>query len=209
MVLHDTIGPVLVVAAHPDDIEYAVAGTLLKYRGKLEPYFLIMTCGGENDPTSGPKRILEARDALSVFGKERLIVNNCIGVTYEKYPEHVATIEEVIETIQPAVIMTHSIHDTHQDHRLVTEMTVTASRRLKVGILFYPLLSSTPEFKPDIYVDVTGQMSQKRAMLAMHESQSEKPYMHEEYIDLFNSDPYARLHGIRFTERFAVGRLFA
>lgn len=208
MDLHNTIaGNILVVAAHPDDIEYGVAGTLLKFRDRIDPHFFIVTCGGENDPTSGSVRLAEAKAALKIFGNE-ILVSGTVGITYERYPYLVSEIEELIKIHKIDTVMTHSEHDTHQDHRMVTEIVKTACRRQRISLIFYTLLSSTDSFKPDIYVDITKEMSEKGRLLSMHKSQSNKYYMKGSYFDLFHSDRYARLHGMEFVERFAVGRIF-
>jgi LmbE family N-acetylglucosaminyl deacetylase len=74
-------------------------------------------------------------------------------------------------------------------------------------LLFYPTLS-TIQFSPKIFVDISRVFKAKKRALGLLTSQKDKSYMTEEYIEVFNRDPFSLLHGVKYVEKFDVGGVF-
>lgn len=200
---------ILAIAAHPDDLEFSVIGTLLKFRnfcGRLVCY--IATQGGENDSSTGMDRIVESRKALSLLNPDKVYWKYRTGVEYSNFPILVNEIEQIVIAHDINMVLTPSPRDTHQDHRLISKITVSALRRAKADILYYPLLSSTLNFRPTVFVDITDFYELKKQALKCHASQADKYYMQDSFLETFNSDSYASLRGLGYSERFEVESCF-
>jgi LmbE family N-acetylglucosaminyl deacetylase len=167
----------------------------------------VATCGGKNDPTSGIARIEESEKAFGLIQGAKVIARpNRRGLIVEDYSNNVWDLEKIIDEVNPDLILVPSHQDTHQDHRMMHDITMTAIRRRKISILFYATLSS--DFKANLFVDIGDYLELKKVALKCHVSQQGKNWMTDEYLESFNSDIHAKLIGIKYSERFETGRLF-
>lgn len=200
---------ILAIAAHPDDLEYGIFGTLLKYKQQSRIFCYIQTVGGSNDETSDGRRYMESVASMRLLGPHDIFLGvDDIGISQESYSKHVSELEDVLNEHNINLALVPSIHDTHQDHRLMHHISVSALRRRKTSVLFYTPLSYTTDFKPDVFVDITNFIELKRDALKAHASQSSKHYMADRYIEIFNRDGFAALHGLQYSEKFETGRCF-
>src|SRR5512143_1240148 len=110
---------VLVVGAHPDDIEIACGGTIAKMRDAgYEIHGLVMT-QGERGGNAGI-RPGEALRGGKFLGLDDVRVLNLPDTRLHEHELDVlAAIEEAIQSYKPSMVLTHSAHDLHQDHRTV------------------------------------------------------------------------------------------
>ena len=199
---------ILAIGAHPDDIEYGCFGTLYKNRLTSKIGCYIATAGGANDDTSGVERLQHSNNALDFLKPEYVAWRHEIGDLQEKYAQITAAVEKIILNHKVEVILTHTFHDTHQDHRTMFDITLSAARRLPVTILAYAPLSSTPRFQPTIFVDISSAINAKRMALNYHFTQHNKSYMKTKYLEIYHSDSFASLHGFSCVERFELIRAF-
>ena len=88
----------------------------------------------------------------------------------------VQAIEAAINRLNPDIILTHSIHDQHQDHQAVHRATLRAARQHS-SILCYESPSATREFDPSFFVEIDDYMEAKVQAVQTHVNQSGKPYM--------------------------------
>lgn len=197
----------LAIGAHPDDIEYGCGGTLLRLGPRVKKAAFVATLGSNGDPTTGPGRAAETRAALQELGVTRLHFREQPGLGPDGFEAVLAELSTFIRSSEPELILTLGPHDTHQEHRRIYELTLAAARRWRTSILAYAVLSNTPSFTPTVFVDVADVLAQKKRILALHRSQSDKYYMGEEYLEIFHSNPYAALHGMRYCEAYEVSRL--
>lgn len=123
---------VLAVAAHPDDIEFVMAGTLLmlRQRGWALHYFNLASgnCGsGQHDgPTTRRVRGREAREAARRLGASfHPSITDDLEVVYSV--KLVRRVAAVIREIQPAIVLTHSPQDYMEDHATTARLAVTAA----------------------------------------------------------------------------------
>ena len=69
--------------------------------------------------------------------------------------ETISIIEAAIRELHPTHVYTHSLEDTHQDHRAVHAASLVAARGVP-NVYCYQTPSSTVEFKPHRFVDITA-----------------------------------------------------
>ena len=187
----------LAIAAHPDDVEFVMAGTLLLLGDAgWEIHFLTLSSGNlgsVNRPPAATARVRRREagaaakllgaawhppfcDDLEIFYDDRTLRRLCA----------------IVREVAPAVILTHSPQDYMEDHANVSRLAVTAA--FARGMRNYP---STPRrqavstdvtiyhasphglrdalrrlVRPGAFVNTTAVHDRKRAALACHASQA-------------------------------------
>lgn len=122
----------IAIAAHPDDIEFQFAGTLLKLRdaGWETHYWNLSTgnCGSlemDADKTAKVRRA-EAKKAARILGaKWHAPICNDLEIVYDV--RTLRKVAAVIRKVQPTVVLTHSPQDYMEDHMNVCRLAVTGA----------------------------------------------------------------------------------
>ncbi len=133
---------VLVVAAHPDDIEFGAAGTIARWiREGAGARYLLATRGekGSDDPTAdvgevSALRQREQREAAAALGVERVDFLDEPDGQVEPSLRLRERITHAIRSYRPEIVMTHDptvlfVNNewvNHPDHRAVGQVTVDA-----------------------------------------------------------------------------------
>lgn len=202
------IESVAAIGAHPDDIELGCLGTLLKLDPSVKIYTFIGSLGSSGDSSSGMTRIGESMAAFECRELAGFNFRNQAGITQNDFVPLLDQLTGVLDEAKPDLILTQGPKDTHQEHRIIWEVTMAAARRTRASILHYAVASNTPDFTPNVFVDISEQYEVKKAALAKHQSQAGKEYMTDQHLDLFHGTTYASLHGIRCSEAFELFRGF-
>lgn len=170
---------VLAVGAHPDDVEIGVGGTLAAHASAGDRVVILTLSGGAVGGETSVRQS-EARAAADVVGAQ-LIHLDFEDTHLDPAGGVITAIERVIADVQPDRLYTHSANDRHQDHRAVNEATQIAARQVP-GLWCFQSPSCTVEFQPNRFVDVTGFVDTKLAMLAAYASQSHRDYMQPDMV---------------------------
>ncbi|MFK3981590.1 PIG-L deacetylase family protein [Micromonospora sp. NPDC050397] len=172
---------VLAIGAHPDDLELACGGTLLRLVDSgHEVHVLVMSHGGRGG--DGAVRADEARSAGRFLGATGIEVLDLPDTRLAGHENEMAdAIERTLRRHQPDLIFTHSGNDQHQDHRAVHLATLRAARQ-HPAVLCYESPSVTAEFRPSVFVDITDQLDAKVCAVATHHDQRAKPYVGERQV---------------------------
>ena len=133
---------VLVVAAHPDDIEFGAAGTVARWIGEgAEARYLIVTRGdkGSDDPATDPgelarRRVSEQEAAAAEIGVATVEFLDEPDGQVEPTLRLRERVTHAIRSYRPEVVMTHDptvlfVNNewvNHADHRAVGQVTVDA-----------------------------------------------------------------------------------
>ena len=186
------------VAAHPDDIEFGMAGTLiLLAKAGCEIHYMTIASGsfGSSEllaETIASIRLKEAKNAAARIGA--VFHPSLVGdleIYYEK--NLVARMGSVMREVAPEILLVHSPEDYMEDHMAACRLAVTAafSRGMKnfnVDPPREPVFNEVTVYHaqphgnrdilnrlviPDFFVDISSVMDEKSAMLAEHKSQSQ------------------------------------
>jgi LmbE family N-acetylglucosaminyl deacetylase len=186
------------VGAHPDDIEFQMAGTLILLgTAGYELHCMSVangSCGSstlDRDETVATRRA-EAEAACACIGAVlHESLTDDLAVFYE--PGLLARLAAVVREVAPEILLTHSPRDYMEDHQNACRLAVTAafvrgmrnfatappSAPVDVPVRVYhaqphgnvdPLGDPLP---PGIFVDVAPVMTEKATMLAAHRSQGD------------------------------------
>jgi LmbE family N-acetylglucosaminyl deacetylase len=172
---------ILAVGAHPDDIEIACGATLAWLHDSGHTIRgVVMTCGEQGGNAS--VRPSEARSGAKFLGLDQVGVLDFPDTRlHERSVEVIGAIEAAIREFRPDMILTHSSHDLHQDHRTVHEATLRAARNSST-VLCYESPSITQEFQPTFFVDIGNYIDVKVESIKEHWDQHTKPYVQEERV---------------------------
>lgn len=188
----------LAVAAHPDDIEFMMTGTLLllgRAGYKLHMINLASGCCGsmdENRQMIATRRLNEAREAARVVGaKLHDPIADDLEVFYTK--DLIQKLCAVVRVARPTIMLLPSPEDYMEDHMTSSRLAVTAAFvRGMPNFLTAPPRNPTSQpvtlyhalpyglrdgmrrvVRPGQFVDITSVLKEKRAALACHRSQKE------------------------------------
>lgn len=186
----------LAIFAHPDDIEFVAAGTLLLLRDAgWQIHYMNLSggdCGSMTTAADETRAIREreGRAAAEILGAvfhESLASDLCIF--YEE--QLLRRLAAVVRRVRPRIVLTHSPEDYMEDHMNTARLAVTAA-----FVRGMPNFATDPPVEPcagdvavyhamphglcdglrrpvvpDLFVDVTAVQRVKRQSLAAHASQ--------------------------------------
>ncbi len=192
-----TIKPVhvMVVTPHPDDAEFGVAGSVVRWisEGK-DVIYVVCTNGdkGTNDADMKPEALARIREQEQLAAAKLLGVREVIFLRYpdqalEDTPEFRKKIVRLIRMYKPETMVTadpYRRYIWHRDHRITGQVTLDAIFPYARDLLSYPdllnqglhphkvkeiLLWASDD--PDYRSDITDTFDIKVAALRCHKSQ--------------------------------------
>ncbi len=188
----------LAVAAHPDDIEFVMSGTLIHLRDAgYEIHYMNLAngcCGSTTTDAATTARIrrAEAQAACRTIGAvfHDSLVND-LEIFYDR--PTLARLASIVRQVAPRIMLIHAEADYMEDHTNACRLAVTAA--FSRGMPNFPVDPPAPPItqavtlyhaqphgnrdalwrpvRPGLFVDITGVMDQKLAMLREHKSQKE------------------------------------
>jgi LmbE family N-acetylglucosaminyl deacetylase len=174
---------VVAIGCHADDIEIGCGGTLLtlvERRPEVEVTWIVLSADGE--------RRREAEASARVFLAGAATVDLRVESFRDGFfPHRGEEVKDWFETLKssvdPDVIFTHSRHDRHQDHRLVSELTWNTFRRHL--ILEYEIPKYDGDLgSPNVFVPIDPKVARRKAELIGEHfgSQSSKHWFDDELL---------------------------
>ncbi len=170
---------VLAIGAHPDDVEIGCGGSLLRHVGRNDKICLLITSNGEQGGEA-EKRVQEIYNVGKILNAQ-IVIGDLPDTKISEGPETISLIKNVIDDFNPNVIYTHSINEAHQDHRNVHRASMVASRGVPT-VYCYQSPSTTIQFQPSLFVDISNHISGKIHMISMYETQAQRAYLQENII---------------------------
>ena len=220
---------VIVIAAHPDDEILGCGGVISKHI--LEGDFVVCLIMGtgitsrlneDNNQSDALQELNQAaRRAHKVLGTHELRLLDYPDNRFDEVPllKLVHNIELIHREIQPTLVYTHHWSDVNIDHRLTCDAVMAATRSFPSQtvqeVRHFEVLSSTnwsfssasTQFKPNLFVDVSDQMSSKNSALAAYFSEM-RDYPHSRSLEAVDSLAKYRgsTIGVSHAEAFEVSR---
>lgn len=165
---------ILAIGAHPDDIELGCGGLALKAVRNGHKFFMYtLTRGGASgDPNQRAEELLQSS---KVIGANTLWIDNFEDTRLSNNCDLIDHIEFFIRKSQADIVFTHSLADTHHDHKAIAASTIEAGRFVP-NIMAYEI-PLTKDFKPQIFYDITDVITQKIELIRLFRSQHDKIYL--------------------------------
>ena len=172
---------ILVIAAHPDDMEFGCAGTIAKFIDQGANVDIFLTVGPGEEITPGRnKQVVEAElnKSLAILDLEwrtmiigdrprsKLLCTPDVVTELDRYREYIG--EKVYD-----LVITQDPGDFHQDH---VETFKIANSFCRKGVnelwtmegIAYSNRNTT--FKPNVFVDIEAHLATKLHMISCYES---------------------------------------
>lgn len=184
------------IAAHPDDIEFVMAGTLLRLQAAgYEIHYLNVAngCCGSSEYGREELAALRRAEAIEACRLARFTFHESLAPDLEIFYDQptLYRVASLVREVRPRIVLTHSPIDYMEDHTNTCRLAVTAA--FARGMPNFPvdpprspwfddvaLYHAQPHgnvdplggpVSPHLFVDVTEQMPLKTQMLAAHQSQ--------------------------------------
>lgn len=169
-------GRILVIGAHPDDIELGCGASVAKMCDAGHEVHGLVLSHGEKGGNASARRS-EAQAAGRSLGLTRVRVLGYSDTRMNVQCADIASsIERMLEELRPVLVLTHSKHDLHQDHRAAHDATLIATRATTTAVLAYESPSATNDFTPNYFVDVGEYVGVKVEAVRRHRGQRGKRY---------------------------------
>jgi len=188
----------MAIAAHPDDIEFYMAGTMLLLRraGWRVHYFNLSQGNLGSKTLPGPRiaavRRREARQAAALLDATwHPPIRRDLEIFYDD--RTLREVAAVVRQVKPTLLLTHSPQDYMEDHVSTCRLAVTAA--FARGFPNYRTRPARPAMEgevavyhamphllcdplgqpvtPEFIVNISSVMAEKRAALSAHRSQKE------------------------------------
>jgi bacillithiol biosynthesis deacetylase BshB1 len=178
---------ILAFGAHPDDVECAAAGVLIKHIAIGKTVAIVdLTAGEMGSHGTVEERKCEAAIAASLIGITKREQLNLPDGGIENNESSRLLIIEMIRKYQPSIVLANAIHDRHPDHANAAKLVADAAflSGLKKKRSFY--IDSEQEswrpqavyhyiqdyfIEPGFVVDITDQMEKKMEAILAFKSQ--------------------------------------
>ncbi len=224
---------ILAIGVHPDDVELACAGTLLKHieLGK-KVGLLDLTRGELGTRGTAETRDEEATNSMKLMGAEFRINLEMEDGFFTHSRENILKILPVIRQYQPEIILCNSINDRHPDHGRSAKLVHDAcflSGLVKITTTDMDGISQSPWrpksvyhyiqdyfMTPDFVVDISEYMERKIELVMTFKTQfynpgseePETPISSKDFIDFLYARcrDFGRPVGLRFAEGFTTAR---
>jgi LmbE family N-acetylglucosaminyl deacetylase len=166
---------ILAIGAHPDDIELGCGGLLLKAsrHGRHNIFMYTLTRGGASgDPDERTKELIQS---ARFIGAKRLWIDNFEDTKLSLSSDLINHIEFFIKKADPDIVLTHSLGDTHHDHRAIAASTMEAGRYVPNTLAYE--IPVTRDFRPQVYYDISDVIDDKIQLINIFWSQRSKMFL--------------------------------
>lgn len=221
---------ILVIAAHPDDIEFGAAGSIAKWASEgAEVTFCLVTDGsaGSNQPDADLAELVRVRQQEQCAAADILGVKNvrflgykdgALQPTLELRRDLTRVIREIrpdrVLVQDPTTVFFQSFYINHPDHRAAGEAAVYAVfPSAGTRPIFAELLAEGLEphdvaelyldltLAPDTFVDISDFIEQKIQALLCHKSQLDESVA--EMVKKWSAEAGEKI-GVAYAEGFRV-----
>lgn len=226
---------ILVIAAHPDDAELGVGGTILKSIQQGKKVGIVDLTEGQLGSRGTPEtRLKEAENAAGILG---LSARENLGMQdgfFSNDKTHQLQIVEMIRKYQPEIVIANAEYDRHPDHGKASKLISDSC--FLAGLLALKTTSGGSEqeawrpkhvyhfiqdryIKPDFIIDISDFYSQKMQAIMAYETQFHQEGKKSEGPETAISTPgfihalearareYGRLIDAEFGEGFTAERV--
>ncbi len=219
---------ILAFAAHPDDIELACSGTLIKHIKKGKKVGIIDLTEGElGSRGSREIRYQEAEKATNIIGnivRENLNLGDGF---FEINENSLIKVIEMIRKYQPDLVLCNAINDRHPDHgrgaelvkraaflsgliKIKTKINEEIQEKWRPKQVFHYIQDEYIE--PDFVIDITSEMETKMKSILAYSSQfynpestePQTPISSQEFMDFLDgrARQFGRTIGCKYGEGF-------
>ena len=166
---------ILALAPHPDDIEIGCGGTMAAHAMRGDEVHLFVATQGDVGGDADVRRA-EQEASAKILGVSKVhwgvFSDTCLPQQAMALME---MLENLVQEVQPNTVYVNHRDDTHQDHRVLAQVTNSVTRYVP-NVLAYETPSSIG-FDPTVFMDIDHTMEKKLKALEAHASQLERTHV--------------------------------
>lgn len=223
---------ILAIGVHPDDVELACSGTIVKAVNDGQSVAILDLTEGELG-TRGSRELrkVEAENAAKILGvSDRVILNMGDGF-FEHNNENMLEIVKYIRHYQPKIVLANAMSDRHPDHgragkliaeacfysglvKIETELNGTVQTAYRPKAVYHYIQDYYT--KPDLVVDVSDVWDTKVKSILAYSSQfydpnskePETPISSKSFMEFIDGRgwQFGRLINVNYGEGFTMAR---
>ena len=217
---------VLCLSVHPDDVEYGMLGTIMKYKD-TQFDVVVLSEGGDFDKSSSKNRHTEC---INVWQKIDNLNGTFLDFKHIKdisEDELISKIENEYDINSYDCIFVPSEQDAHFEHKKISTLSYPLTRRLKCGLIQFKTPSTLDFWIPNFFVDLMTIENRNKEdnhssetsilfkaciwyiklnKLKLFTSQQDKSYFSEPSIKSFHSNYQCSIRGLTQVESFKIIR---
>ena len=196
---------VLCIGAHPDDVEYGMAGTFSKCTD-TDFVVVVMSDGGDFDKTTTyDDRKEENENVWDIFSNVRGVINAEDFVKNQSEDEMVNFIETNLSDYYFDTIVTTPQEDSHFEHRMINNLGPALCRRDPKTLIEFRTPSTLNHWIPNHFEPLEPyDYEVKKSVLRKFTSQQKAPYFKEKCIDSFHHNFLCSKRGLVRVESFRI-----
>lgn len=192
---------ILLLGAHPDDIESTASAFLIKKSKNIEPYVLVFSDCEDQPGNEGITK--EFEKSMNILNIENYKLLDIPDTKFPRYSDEIRSIlEDYKDKFKPDIIVTHEINNLHQDHKTLAEESLRVFRTQ--SIIMYEGLKSTPYFSPNLFIVLTeDELEKKMEVLKCYKTQYRRYYYDFDFIRAL-AMVRGKQMGMQFAEVFRI-----
>ena len=155
---------VLVLSAHPDDLEISCGGTVAKIvdQGGVVDNFILCPYQDHKKHLPETSKILGFNVILNEVKQRPKLDHNLIG-----------SIENQLDMPSYDLLITHWKEDWHQDHRICHDVGNTLRRKQPLEVWYmnaFPYCQKYSTFEANVYSDISSYVDKKREAVGVYKN---------------------------------------
>ena len=218
---------VLCLSPHPDDVEYGMLGTVMKYKDtKFD--IVVLSQGGDFDKSTAELRQEECRKVWEYIDNiNGYFIEDSKFIKDKQEDEWVNILENKFDISDYNCILSPPSKDSHFEHKIVSNLPLALARRSKCGIINYKTPSTLDSWTPNFFIDLNQLVNRdqedghsndthclfmayiwyiKLNKLTLFESQQDKSYFEKSSIISFHNNYQCSTRGMNNVESFKIVR---
>jgi LmbE family N-acetylglucosaminyl deacetylase len=209
---------ILALSPHADDVEIAMGGTIAKYVDEGHNVTIITAilpkenADGKIDDFMSKNRIEEQENSAKILGA-KVDILDLDPYDFFFNRKYIKMFDEKINKYKPDLIFSCWEHDTHQDHKNLSDILFAVTRKNNISINMYEVMLpgglNTYSFNPQYFINISKYIDVKIASIKSYKSVFEKK--HNNYSRYFDSIVgrakfRGEVIGVDYAEAFVVAK---
>jgi LmbE family N-acetylglucosaminyl deacetylase len=209
---------ILALSPHADDVEIAMGGTIAKYVDEGHNVTIVTAIipkenkDGKIDKFMSKNRIKEQKNSAKILGASVDILD-LDPYEFSFNRKYVKIFDKKINEYKPDIIFSCWEHDSHQDHKNLSDILFAVSRKNNISINMYEVMLpgglNTYSFNPQYFVNISKYIDVKIASIKSYKSVFEKnPNNYSQYFESIAGRAKFRggVIGVDYAEAFVIAK---
>ena len=194
---------VMCLTPHPDDVEYSMSGTILKFKDTIFDIY-VLSYGGDLDLSTNESRYKELVSFWA--GVENVNLMYVKGLEPYRFKQDIGVhiLERDYDFKQYDAICIPCREDNHFFHTEVSNLGRSLCRVSQYNLYEYFTPSAETNWIPNLVVEINVVYDEKKKRLLEFKSQSKHIYFSNFCLHAFHSDLHYNKKGFGWIEKFKI-----